>query len=273
MSAEQELREWIENERASRAPQTTVGPGWERLKKAVDSGDAPLAVPVSLAHVSQSTVLAGRALVAVLAGAIGTTAFVVSSKSPPDSTSAIPALRRAPIPNVEAAPTPAAPAPAPVAPAERDSSATLTPEQPTAQVLPQSRPRSGAPVAIPTEHQAASSLNEELRLITNAKRDLDRGAARSATAWLNEHRTRFPSGSLSAERDALKLLLLCNGPKAGVAVSQVEAFARRYPGSPLLDRIRRACLVEPASTRALEEREEPSEKPGAKPTKPSEEPE
>lgn len=252
MSAEQELREWIEAEKGCGGPRDATTQGWERLKRAVDSGDAPLPVPLSIARVSQTSALAGYSLVAVVVGALGATTYLASSgslKAPSVATAPRNHLSP-PLSN----PTPVATTPNALVPPASDVSeseslqraaslqgATARTEQYKSEPSPV-RARRGSPVEASAANGSASSLNEELRLITNAKAALDRGESRSATAWLSEHRERFPSGFLSAERDALKLLIVCKNLKPSDAVASVEAFTRRYPESPLLDRIRRTCL-------------------------------
>ncbi|HMA95427.1 MAG TPA: hypothetical protein VKP30_22215 [Polyangiaceae bacterium] len=263
MSAEQDLREWIEAEKGCRGPRDATTQGWERLKRAVDSGDAPLAVPLSIARVSQTSALAGYSLIAVVVGALGTTTYLASSgslKAPSGATATRNHLSPAvsnPIPVAttpnelvqpgsalsapESLPSPlTGPLPPTLTPKSQQS-ASARAEQHQSQPSP-ARARRGAAFDASAANGSASSLNEELRLITNAKSALDRGESQSATAWLNEHRERFPSGFLSTERDALKLLVVCKNQKPSDAVASVEAFTRRYPESPFLDRIRRTCL-------------------------------
>jgi hypothetical protein len=94
-------------------------------------------------------------------------------------------------------------------------------------------------------------LDEELRLIAGAKRELDGSRPHLALAWLSEHRQRFPKGMLAIEREGLQVLAVCSGgprPELG------RVFARQYPRSPLLAQVLRRCglteggAVPPAAT-------------------------
>lgn len=95
-------------------------------------------------------------------------------------------------------------------------------------------PRS-APQQMPS---SLPTLDEELRLIAAAKRELDAGRAHLARPWLDEHRQRFRAGSLAVEREGLDALARCSvAPQPQLS----RAFASRYPGSPLLPQVQRRC--------------------------------
>jgi hypothetical protein len=78
-------------------------------------------------------------------------------------------------------------------------------------------------------------------LIELAKRDVDNGQPHLAQVLLEEHRARFPNGAFAGERDGLLVLLACARGSAGDRRQLAESFARSHPGSPLNDRIARAC--------------------------------
>ncbi|MCA9611937.1 MAG: hypothetical protein KC586_04160, partial [Myxococcales bacterium] len=85
---------------------------------------------------------------------------------------------------------------------------------------------------------AADTLAAELALLRRARAAQSAGDAADALAALAEHRQRFPHGALSAEREGTSALLRCQSrPDPAVAAS----FARTYPSSPLLARVRGAC--------------------------------
>jgi len=84
----------------------------------------------------------------------------------------------------------------------------------------------------------ATTFDEELRLISAATREQERGRARSAEAWLLEHARRFPDGVFAADRDALLVLVACSTHKQpGLA----QAFAANHSKSPMVARLLRAC--------------------------------
>jgi hypothetical protein len=88
---------------------------------------------------------------------------------------------------------------------------------------------------------APRSIQEELELIRGAQRLLNRNDPRAALAMLNEHARRFPSGTLWEEREASRVFALCKLGNAAAARAGAEAFVRRSPHSPFVDRVRAAC--------------------------------
>jgi hypothetical protein len=121
--------------------------------------------------------------------------------------------------------------------------------------IPSSRPSAGPPFALPQARvlpsatevesiaagKSATSLNEEMQLIARAKRELDSGQTHLARAALDEHRASFPNGILSAERDGLALLMACDETTFQDVQARVDLYAAKYPGTPILDRLRRSC--------------------------------
>jgi hypothetical protein len=111
---------------------------------------------------------------------------------------------------------------------------------------PPSAPSSHAPLALApssavTSAASATTFDAELKLISLAKGELDARRFRQARAWLGEHAERFPNGVFAVEREALRVLADCEqGPKNE---ELARAFAARHPGSPLVERLERACRV------------------------------
>jgi len=97
-------------------------------------------------------------------------------------------------------------------------------------------PSAEAPSSRPT-------LDEELRLITAAKREIDAGRPHLARVWLDEHRQRFTGGVFSLERDALLILVRCSQSKNPALARD---FALQHPGAPMLAQLSRSCGVESA---------------------------
>lgn len=84
-----------------------------------------------------------------------------------------------------------------------------------------------------------STLEEERELIDVASAALSGQDLEAAQSALSRHRSRFPAGALTEEREGLSVLVAASEhgwtPEAEVALG---AFARRYPESPLLLRLR-----------------------------------
>lgn len=95
----------------------------------------------------------------------------------------------------------------------------------------------GSTAAAPVD---VATFDEELRLISAAKSELEKGRTRSAEARLLEHARRFPEGVFALDREALHVLVACSTQKQpGLA----RAFAARHAKSPMVARLLRACGV------------------------------
>jgi len=137
----------------------------------------------------------------------------------------------------------------PVAPpAERLAPATDSSDPPQGPVRPaRTSPDAieagpSLPVAAPSEPPAvqtpSSNLEQESRLLHQARVALSRDEVDRALTVLGEHRTRFESGLFEPEREALLAIARCR--KRG-DTAPLAAFSTRFPGSPLLERVRKGC--------------------------------
>lgn len=88
---------------------------------------------------------------------------------------------------------------------------------------------------------AQSSLADETRLLADAQRALSAGAPERAWTLIEAHRTRFPKGSLSPEREAARIVALCALGRVREAGRAKVRFSRAYPSSPLASRVSAAC--------------------------------
>jgi hypothetical protein len=236
MNIDETLRNWIDAEKVSAVPPHSSAQGWQRLASAVTSGVPAMSVPFSSIQLVTPAMFAEGAAVAVVVGAIGAAAILATA---PESHHA--SSKSAAVSSSRATPPRTA---------ELDQQAQITDgtvvSEPSrdAKLVP-SRVLPNASIDAPVAPAAAHSvLDEELQLLARAKRDIDRGQPHLAQVWLDEHRARFPTGVLSAERDGLGVLMACGGGNSTVARARAEEFATKYPGSPLLDRIRRACHLD-----------------------------
>jgi hypothetical protein len=107
------------------------------------------------------------------------------------------------------------------------------------QVVPP-RPQVSSPVVAATP-STSPGFDEELRLLTAAKRELNGGRPHLARAWLFEHRARFSSGVFGGEREGLLVLASCD---ERARPELAREFAARYPKSPMIGQLLRRCGAE-----------------------------
>lgn len=240
MNADELLQQWIEAERSVVVPAAAKYEGWQRLAGAVAAGSPAMAVPLSTIPMATGALLGEGAAVAIVVGTLGTVAIVATTPAthgPTADPSSAPTVAQ-PSQVVELPRTRASELPTPAV-----SEPVAKPSVPRTATVP-----SGAMVQAAEERAtpsttvaSTSTLEEELKLLGRAKREIDRGQRHLAQVWLDEHRARFAHGVLAAERDGLTVLMLCEGGTSPGSRIKAEAFVRAYPTSPLLDRIRRAC--------------------------------
>jgi RNA polymerase sigma-70 factor (ECF subfamily) len=122
------------------------------------------------------------------------------------------------------------------------------PEAPPEPPAPAVNDKSARPTSTPVETPApAPSLSGETRLLEAAQRELASGRAASALSLLEEHRQRFPSGALTEERTAARVLSLCALGRVEEARRSAEAFVAASPRSPLIPRLRGSCAMDGAA--------------------------
>ena len=131
----------------------------------------------------------------------------------------------------------ASPAPVAIAAAVPDaqppSAAALTP------AIPQH------PHRAPLKHRAqasdpSASLDAEMRCVRAADAALRGGNVNQAESLLEQHAREFPLGTLSEERDGLRIVAGCQNGDSG-ATRAATAFLERSPRSLLAGRVRAAC--------------------------------
>jgi hypothetical protein len=89
-------------------------------------------------------------------------------------------------------------------------------------------------------------LAEEAQLLREAQAALARGDGAGALALLDAGARRFTAGVLIEERAALHVLALCELGRRAPARDEASAFAAAHPRSPLLARVRAACVEDAA---------------------------
>ena len=220
-----------------------------RVRAAVMTSIAAGAAVGAVAALGKSGAVAKAAKVGFLAGAawkIGLAAVVVTIAG---GTVVMTRAQRAPG-NVTLAPGAAASGAAKVeAPTPAGAPVAANVEAATVP-LPGAHDEDPAPVAASaakhrTAPRAAASsaddLDGELQLLTQAQRALERGDPAAALGALAQHRREHPQGALSIEREGLRAVASCDAKRPdGKALA--ERFVARNPSSPLVSRVRAACL-------------------------------
>ncbi|HEY3257143.1 MAG TPA: hypothetical protein VGJ91_24465 [Polyangiaceae bacterium] len=234
MTIEDELSRLFRAEREVQPPPGALGAGWDRL--AVDLAASAPALPVASGPLKMALGIVPKWLVGGFAVGLmaASGAALVTPSAPPTADT------RAPV----------------VAAAARAQQQTAHPEDDTAasanrfEVAPFS-----APIEVASARAAGAgsrgvsapsasvdnTFDAELGLITLAKAELDRGRLAGARAALLRHAELFPTGAFAIERDALSMVAQCQAGPKNPGLS--ERFTALHPGSPLVQRVERACAV------------------------------
>jgi RNA polymerase sigma-70 factor (ECF subfamily) len=161
---------------------------------------------------------------AATAGSPGPTTAAI----PPEATSAV-----APGAAVGEASPSAVPGPSSVASTAAPATQSETARTPS----PSARARRDAT----TEAPADDGLGVETELLRRASTELAAGQADAALRTTAEHGRRFPGSALADLRTAVRIEALCELGKTAQARGEAELFLRQHPGSPVAERIERAC--------------------------------
>lgn len=84
-------------------------------------------------------------------------------------------------------------------------------------------------------------LAEEVAILSQAERDLNAGNYQSALRLLDEHRRKFPNGTLTQERMAARVQALCGLGRVSEAQAALARLTRTSPNSPQQERASEAC--------------------------------
>jgi hypothetical protein len=225
------LEELVEVEREIEPSSERTERGWQRLRAAVAQG-ASGAIPIGTSKtLTLSAWFAGKWM------ASGVVLFVLAGGSfygiehhatvPAPTTSALVVRPRA-----EASPALAS-----------TSAASVEIDQPLPVSSAGRSRRSGGGGA------SARGFEQELALIKAAKTELDAGHSAAALDLLSQHARAYPRGVFAGEREALRALGSCAAGDSASRKKLGTAFIRAYPSSPMVDRVRRACGLDPESSR------------------------
>lgn len=142
---------------------------------------------------------------------------------------------------------PASPAESPTRIAEPSVPAPLSPAgergtQPPARLnRSRSAPAVRAPAVKPPMPEPGPNVAGEIALLDEAQRALISGNPERALQLLDQHARAFPRGTLIEERTAARVIALCALGRATAARAESAAYLRRFPSSPLAERVRAAC--------------------------------
>lgn len=225
MTKADELSRLFEAERAVHPPAQGMERGLSRLLADVAHGAAPL--PIATGSLKLGLSLVSKWLIVGFVVGLGG-AGLASRFSATTAAASPPAA-------IHGVPTAASVAVRAAAPQTSASSPAASAANAQA-VTPVGRAAAAASRLEPPADVA--TFDEELRLISAARREHERGRARSAEGWLLEHARRFPNGVFALDREALHVLVAC-GTKKQPALAR--AFARDYAKSPMVARLLRAC--------------------------------
>jgi TolA-binding protein len=93
----------------------------------------------------------------------------------------------------------------------------------------------------PSPPAADATLHAEIALLRPAQKALRAGDHARALRLLDDHAKSFPRSVLAPERSLGRIQALCGLGRETEARQQIEAFGKKYPGSPLAGRVKKAC--------------------------------
>ncbi len=134
----------------------------------------------------------------------------------------------------------AAPSPGPTSPTQVEVPSATSNLNPTqvegseAPAAPQSVERTS--LSATRSASAADSLAEEVRLLQGARESLGRDPA-GALRLAEQHRSRFPRGTLTQEREVIAIDALSRQGRTAEAEARADRFRDQYPRSSHLDRL------------------------------------
>lgn len=126
--------------------------------------------------------------------------------------------------------------------------------EPAVEATPTSKPRAPRPVARPSDAPSTTapkpmrpSIDSERALIDAINLALGRNDAAEALAQVREHAARFPKGTFTEDREALRVVALCRLGRASEADRARTNFLSRWPSSMHAARVRAACSDDSAA--------------------------
>jgi hypothetical protein len=225
-----DLSRLFEAERAVQPPPQAVEHGLSRLLSDLAQQVAPLSVATGSLKLGASFFVSKWLVGGFVVGLAG--AGAASQIWAPQAVAGAPTHAVTTV-----APTPRLEPATPVLAASPPSLALPTPEPESSEPV---RGRNDPPMSspAPASSQRTTTFDAELRLISAAKSELDKGRPHLAAAWLSEHAESFPAGIFALDREALRILVRCRQARDP---QLARVFAERHPDSQMVDRLLRAC--------------------------------
>lgn len=217
--SEQELEAVIEQGRkVPPAPDVVRARLLARARAAVAAAEAspPLAATMAIPPSTHGRRIAAAAAVILALAAAGAGAAAALYARAPRAPEVAPTVRRSP-----------------EAPAVRASMPPLPMEEPPTVAASSSRPGRPHRAVSPQESYAA-----ELQLLQRAQSQYTRQDFQDALVLIAEHAHQFPNGRLAEEREALRVKSLAGAGRGDEARRALAAFAKHFPHSALLPRLR-----------------------------------
>lgn len=153
----------------------------------------------------------------------------------------------APLDPAEPSPSSTPATPRPVTAIEQPASPVAAPIEPSkpepepAKPKPDHEPDQPATKLAPAPAQTASTLREEMRLLSKGRALLRDGDAAAALVLFASHESRFSAGVLAEEREVQRHEALCALGREADAKQLRADFARDYPGSPHAAKLAHGC--------------------------------
>ena len=205
-----------------------------------------------LAKVNASAAAAGVGMATAAKAGLAVLVVAVASLAVARVFMSTPPPRPAPLTVLLPAPLPVLPGPMPMpVPAEKSSpppgavEAAARPWQPkkkaaAAAHAPPPAPAEAANLASPAAapKMAPHDNPAERLLLEKARQQLAEGQADDALVSLDKHRQRFENGTLTEEREALRIIALVGVGRTRWARQQFEVFERQHPNSLLAPALR-----------------------------------
>ena len=117
------------------------------------------------------------------------------------------------------------------------------PPKPRTSLVASERTFADPPASEPrNERSPADQLAHEANELREAQQALRSGNPTRALRLLDQQQARYPAGSLAQERSAAQVFALCQAGQVAQARRAALQFESRFPASPLLGRVRAACL-------------------------------
>jgi type IV secretory pathway VirB10-like protein len=236
------LDELIASERAQMVPPDGAAPaGWAELERRLADGAKPVvdASPPSAAGSGIGKVAIGLAVLGLIVLAFGTWR---TKDDAPDREVERAVQTEASAAGVAPADPqkPRAPAPPEEAPAQGEAEPPAEPAAedppPTQDKTPRAANRTSGKKA-----ENAGSMEDELKLLEQAKAALNRDDGTGALALLAKHKREFPRGLFVEERKAMRVEALCAAGRKKDGTRERTRFLDKYPRSPFIDRVKGAC--------------------------------